>query len=789
MTCGLAWSQSKYLLSGRVFNEEHKTLPGATVFLHPLEKGTVTDAYGNYVFTNLKKGTYRIEIAYIGHKTLIDTIEIYSNKSYSVQLKEGTLNLQEVVVRDHYSDVRKKEESLNVEIVNDDYLKQNMGGSLMNSLERLPGITTIDIGSGQSKPVIRGMGFNRVVVSENGIKHEGQQWGADHGLEVDQYAIDNIEVIKGPASLMYGSDAIGGVIDLKSRKIPALNTIGGKVDLTGKSNNDYIGTSVMLSGRKKDLFATLRATLLEYGDYRVPADSVDIYSYRAPLHENHLRNTAGNEYNFHFTLGIVKPEFFSRFFVSNFFSKSGFFANAHGIEPLNVDTDLHDKSSRDINYPFQQVNHFKINNTSNWYLDNYKFEFDLGFQHNFRQEKNTYTPHGYMPAVFPDTLNFSSDLERQFDKYIYSGNVKVSRQFDENNKVIWGISSEYQSNNISGSGFIIPRFNQISIGTFALGKHSFSENSIIQFGVRYDFGNLKTYEYRDWFKSAVISGADTSWQYLQRAADLDKKISDISWSVGYSYSPEHITLKANIGKSFRLPIAKELAADGVNYHFFRYEVGNEELDPEISYQLDLGGEFSSKKFAIGISPFLNYFTNYIYLNPTAEHDPITSLQIFNYTQSKVLRWGGEAHAHYEFIKNFKLGLIGEYVYSEQLSGAKKGYTLPFSPPASGILSLKYQRGRFYKLVNPYLSVDYRLTAAQKLIVPPEKMTDGYQLLNIGLGSDFNFFHQKASFSLQIQNVLNTKYFNHTSFYRLINVPEAGRNFILNLSLPFLGNIN
>ncbi len=216
------------------------------------------------------------------------------------------MSLQEVVVTDNYAETRKKEESLNIEIVNDDYLKQNLGGSLMTSLERLPGITTIDIGSGQSKPVIRGLGFNRVVVVENNIKHEAQQWGADHGLEIDQYAVDNVEVIKGPASLMYGSDAIGGVIDMKNRKLPAENSFGGTIDLSGKTNNDFLGTSISLYGRKKWFFADVRATFLDYGDYKVPTDSVDIYSYRAALYKNHLRNTAGKEKDLHFSFGIIQ---------------------------------------------------------------------------------------------------------------------------------------------------------------------------------------------------------------------------------------------------------------------------------------------------------------------------------------------------------------------------------------------------------------------------------------------------------------------------------------------------
>jgi len=270
---------------GLVNNEQNKPIAGATILLSPGKKATITNENGVFVFNDLAKGKYIVEISFMGYQTHIDTVLIIKDLKYNIQLHLTALSLQEVVITDNYAEARKKEESLNMEIVNDEYLKQHLGSSLMNSLERLPGVSTIDIGSGQSKPVIRGLGFNRIVVIENNIKHEAQQWGADHGLEIDQYAIDHIEVIKGPASLMFGSDAIGGVIDVKNRKIPAEHSFGGTIDLSGKTNNDFLGTSVSLYGRKKSFFASVRATLLDYGDYKVPTDSVDIYSYRAALYK------------------------------------------------------------------------------------------------------------------------------------------------------------------------------------------------------------------------------------------------------------------------------------------------------------------------------------------------------------------------------------------------------------------------------------------------------------------------------------------------------------------------
>jgi len=785
-----SFGQKYYTLTGQILDEKSKAVAGANVFLLPVSKGVVSDGNGQFAIHGLTKGTYILKITYIGYVSVVDTLIISENKSYTVNLKMAALSLQEVVVTDNQAEKRKKEESLNLEIVNVDYLKQNLGGSLLKTLDRLPGVSSIDIGSGQSKPVIRGLGFNRVVVVENGIKHEAQQWGSDHGLEIDQYAIDHVEVIKGPASLMYGSDAIGGVIDMRNKKIPADSTIGGQIDISGKTNNDFLGTSVSVYGRKKWFFADFRATLLSFGDYKVPADSVDIYSYRAALYKNAMRNTAGNEQNFHLTFGMIGKTFQSRFYISNVNGKGGFFANAHGLEPRNVDVALHDKSNRDLNDPFHEVNHFKIINTSQYFWKRLKFESDLGFQHNYRQEWSQYVNHGYMPAVFPDSMSFNPELELLFDKYVYSGNLKIS--FDKNDKTRFnfGLNSDFQDNRTDGRGFIIPDYKQLNLGAYAVAKYHFSQKSIIQAGLRYDFGYIRTSEYHDWFTSPVINNQDTSFEFLKRADAISRNFSNISWSLGYNYNIEKWSLKTNIGKSFRMPIAKELAANGVNYHHFSYEVGDAELSPEISYQLDAGIEYNSEKFAIGTTPFLNYFSNYIYLNPSSEHDRLygNGNQIYYYTQSKVFRYGAEIHAHYQLIRSLQLGLIAEYVYSVQLSGEKKGFSLPFSPPPSAILNVKYQKQKISFIYNAYFSVDYRLGAAQNHIVPPEEPTDAYQVINFGLGAEVKVKKQMISITFQVQNLLNTKYFNHTSYYRLVNVPEQGRNFVLNISVPFSGKI-
>lgn len=774
---------NNFHLNGKIVDDKNNALQGASILLKPINKGTTSNLKGNYIIDGLKKSKYVIEISFIGYKNLTDTILIEKNTVYNASLTTEILSLQEIVISDNSNEINKKQQSLNVEIVNNTYLKENMGGSLSKSLARLPGVSTMDIGTGQSKPVIRGLGFNRVVVVENGIKHEGQQWGADHGLEIDQFAVDDIEVVKGPSSLMYGSDAIAGVIDVKQNKIPLNNTINANIDLIGKSNNNLLGSSILFSTRKNWFFLNLRATYINYADYKVPTDSVDIYSYKAALYKNQLRNTAGFEKDFHLVFGIIKDKFSSKFFLSSVNSKNGFFANAHGLEPRNVNTQIHDEFNRDILFPYQEFKHYKIINKNKWSFNNLKIEADLGFQNNFRQEWSEYVNHGYMPATFPDSLIFPANLELQFNKNIYSCKIITTYSLSENTNFSAGLNAEYQQNMVDGRGFIIPAFTQTNYGIFALVKQVFSQTHIVQIGIRYDLGNIATESYNDWFLSP--NETNISYSYLQRAEKINRNFSNFTYSLGYNYNLEKIALKINAGKSFRMPIAKELAANGVNYHNFSYEVGNSNIKPEISYQLDAGFEVLNKKFAFGATPFLNYFSNYIYLNPSSQHDRLygNGNQSFYYTESEVLRYGAEIHSHYQLFKNIKLGFIGEYVYSEQLSGEKKGYTIPFSPPTNVLFNVKYSRNSITFVQKPYLSIDYILTATQKNIVPPEEITEGFQLINIRFGGDLKVKNSIVKISMQIQNILNTKYFNHTSYYRLINVPESGRNFIINISIP------
>jgi iron complex outermembrane receptor protein len=266
---------------------------------------------------------------------------------------------------------------------------------------------------------------------------------------------------------------------------------------------------------------------------------------------------------------------------------------------------------------------------------------------------------------------------------------------------------------------------------------------------------------------------------VERSSELRRNFHSLTWSAGLNYATGLWLLKVNAGKSFRVPIPKELGADGINYHIFRYERGNSTLDPEESYQLDAGIGWDNGTFTLQVDPYLNYFPNYIYLNPTADY--VEGLQMYHYTQARVLRYGLEAEMDYIISRHWEADVKGEYLYAEQLSGEKKGYTLPFSTPWSADLSMRY---KFSWHGNGFAELNAHIVGAQNEIVPPEKPTDGHWTLNATVNKQLPIGKNTMKVTLHANNLLNRRYYDHTSYYRLIDVPEPGRNVSLMVGLEF-----
>lgn len=716
-----------------------------------------------------------------------DSVRISAQADSVKRMMRDGVSLKEVVVSGSSNKEIQMKSALNVVRANQKFIEENFSGSLMQTLSRLPGVQAMNVGSGESKPVIRGLGFNRVLVAENGIKHEGQQWGDDHGLEIDQYAIDQAEVIKGPASLTYGSDAIGGVINLKSNTMP-LKKFAGQVNLFGRTNNESIGSSVRLTGRNGKFWYKANATWMDYADYKVPADSIEYYSYWIKLKDQRLRNTAGREMDGNLMLGYAGDRWNTSFRIADVNAKAGFFANAHGLEVRLSDID-YDSSRRDIDLPYHTVNHFWVSNHTDWNWADGMLEGNFAYQNNRQRELAEPVSHGYMPIP-------TNTLERSFTKQTFSANVKAMQQMGKHDLQAGG-NVEYQRNRQGGWGFILPDFEQLTFGVFAMDKWNLSDKLSLTAGARFDRGSVRIHSYHDWYKTPLKASTSDSPMdgtvlqgtvqqgdstYMERSANLRRSYNSFTWSVGVNRMLGDWVLKLNVGKSFRIPIAKELGMDGVNYNIFRYEKGNTSLKPEESYQVDAGIVCEKGVLSMQLTPYLNYFPNYIYLNPTPQYKE--GLQLYYYTQAKVLRWGFEASVSWKILPYLKLDADGEYLYARQLSGDKKGYGLPFSTPWSARAELRYLLPAQNPAKSGFVTLEWQVVGTQDIIVPPEEKTKGHQLLNASIGKKFKLGENQLEITLRGENVLGKRYYDHTSYYRLMGVPEPGRNFSAMVSWNF-----
>lgn len=716
-----------------------------------------------------------------------DSVRISAQADSVKRMMRDGVSLKEVVVSGSSNKEIQMKSALNVVRANQKFIEENFSGSLMQTLSRLPGVQAMNVGSGESKPVIRGLGFNRVLVAENGIKHEGQQWGDDHGLEIDQYAIDQAEVIKGPASLTYGSDAIGGVINLKSNTMP-LKKFAGQVNLFGRTNNESIGSSVRLTGRNGKFWYKANATWMDYADYKVPADSIEYYSYWIKLKDQRLRNTAGREMDGNLMLGYAGDRWNTSFRIADVNAKAGFFANAHGLEVRLSDID-YDSSRRDIDLPYHTVNHFWVSNHTDWNWADGMLEGNFAYQNNRQRELAEPVSHGYMPIP-------TNTLERSFTKQTFSANVKAMQQMGKHDLQAGG-NVEYQRNRQGGWGFILPDFEQLTFGVFAMDKWNLSDKLSLTAGARFDRGSVRIHSYHDWYKTPLKASTSDSPMdgtvlqgtvqqgdstYMERSANLRRSYNSFTWSVGVNRMLGDWVLKLNVGKSFRMPIAKELGMDGVNYNIFRYEKGNTSLKPEESYQVDAGIVCEKGVLSMQLTPYLNYFPNYIYLNPTPQYKE--GLQLYYYTQAKVLRWGFEASVSWKILPYLKLNADGEYLYARQLSGEKKGYGLPFSTPWSARAELRYLLPAQNTAKSGFVALEWQVVGTQDIIVPPEEKTKGHQLLNASIGKKFKLGENQLEITLRGENLLGKRYYDHTSYYRLMGVPEPGRNFSAMVSWNF-----
>jgi iron complex outermembrane recepter protein len=758
---------------GQVYDEDQNPIAGATVILHELNTSTSTDSEGQFEFRNLRDGYYTLLAKSLGYASGAGFIELKDGKAHIVfTLKHTHIELKEVVVNESATGMVQPQQSLNITTANKDFISQSSGITLIQALQRIPGINSMDIGTGVSKPVIRGMGFNRLVVAQHNIKQQGQQWGADHGLEIDMYGIERVEVVKGPSSLLFGSDAIGGALNIRPSVIPQENTTQIELQTVGRSNNDLLGGSAMVAVNNNGKFLRFRASYQDYGDYRVPAEEFVYNTWVMPIPGKRLKNTSGNDLSFSMVSGIRKSWGISTLSVSNFNQSTGFFPASHGIPNPGSLTDP--GHPRKTDYPLQQVNHFNVVSNSNFLLGNNRFEADLGFQQNHRKELNP--PHVHGSGPLPDG---NTELELLLNTF--TANARFHNRRSESNTILIGSTASLQQNKKGGYNFLLPDYGSFEFGLFAISRWNINDVFYWNAGIRGDLAGIRIQQYLEpvWLNQTTIDS------YRERTPQLDRNFFNIAFSGGMSWMiNSDLNLKANLGRSFRNPSAIELGANGLHHGSFRHEMGDTSLTAERAWQLDGGLTFSRKELYMHFSPFLNYFPNFLFLNPSGIFSELPGAgQIYRFQQAEAIHFGGEFYTDWHISHALHTSIGAEAVWGQNL---ENNFPLPFTPPPALLGEISYNWSDLARdLESVKVLVSFRNVASQNRVARNEPATSGYTLVNTGIMSLIKFGNTTLHVSFMVNNLFDKLYKNHLSFYRILELPEPGRNFALSIKANLL----
>ena len=779
-------------LSGTITDKSsHTPLPGATIYLPDLHVGASADAQGHFSIKHLPKGRYLVEVHYIGYAAFTETALIDGATTLNISLSETLIEKNEVVITGVNLATTLKQTPTPVSIVRRDYLDENISTNIIDAIAKLPGVSQLTTGPAISKPFIRGLGYNRVVVVNNDVRQEGQQWGDEHGIEIDDYNVSKVEVLKGPASLVYGSDALAGVVNIVAPGPVPLGHIKGNVAANYLSNNGQIAYHADIAGNQNGFSWSLYGTQKWAHDYQ---NKYDGYVYGSGF----------NNTNFGAAIGLNKSWGSSNLSFTSFNQKLGIVEgerNAEGkfIKPINnngtpdeaVATD-DDFKSYSLGLPRQQINHQKLVWDNNLYLNNgSRLAVTLGYQWNRRQE--------FEDVLAPD----AAGLYLKLNTFNYA--VKYYLPEMKGWQTTFGVNGMQQRNDISSSEeFLIPAYDLFDAGVFVVTSKTFNKLTLSG-GLRFDNRSMK-------IKSLSLGddGKPVNTGGETKFSGFDKDFSNISGSVGFSYAAsDRVTLKLNAARGFRAPNISELAANGVHEGTIKYEYGNNDLKPEVSTQGDAGVEFNSEHVSVAASVFYNHITNFIYsrkLLSAAGNDSVPAVDndegysAFKYQQSTANLYGGEftldIHPHPIDWLHFENTV--SYVRAMSPDATDSTKYLPNIPAGRWLSELK---GRFKKtggvMQNTYVSVGMDMTFAQHDVYSAyqtETPTGGYTLFNAGLGTDFVNKNNKVLFSLHLaaNNLTDVAYQNHLS--RLKYGPEnevtgrtgvfnMGRNFSVKVTIP------
>ena len=607
-------------------------------------------------------------------------------------------------------------------------LKSKASTNIIDAIATIPGVSQVTTGGGISKPVIRGMGYNRVILMADGIRQEGQQWGDEHGIEVDAQTVGSAEILKGPASLMYGSDALAGVIILNPAPFPEPGEIEAGVTSEYQTNSGLAAYSVHQSGNRAGTVWDVRFTDKYAHAFRNAADGL------VPGTQFRERSATGK-------VGLNRDWGFSRLTLGYYHLTPGM---TEGYE--DGETELEGPTGYAVELPFQQVHHYKAVWDNSFILGPGSLKMLIGFQQNRRQEFEEEADEAELDFKL-STMNY--DMRYTTD------------EFADGWRLATGIGGMYQESRNLGEEVLIPAYRLFDAGLFLTTTKNW-EHFTLAGGVRADLRHLSSL-------------------FLEEKFDaFERNFTGLTGSIGVVYSPcSRFNLRANVARGFRAPNLSELASNGVHEGTIRYEKGNNALKPEFSLQGDLGADLQIRKLSLTAALFCNRIDNYIYALRTGV---VTGgYEEYRYDATDALLYGTELSADCHPVHALHLGADFEYV-----RGTFKSDDMPLIPAPKAGAEIKWEithSGR--TLNNCYLSVRTdRHFSQDHYLKGTETATSAYTLVGASAHTDILCKGKcVAQLTLIGDNLTDKVYVDHLSRLKYVGIRNPGRNITLKLEIP------
>ncbi|WP_432672252.1 TonB-dependent receptor [Flavobacterium sp. SM2513] len=722
-----AMAQAQNKISGTVTDAQNLPIPSVSVYAPDIHKSTITDANGYYEINAIPSGKLKISFSSIGFTSQNKTILINQEESkLNLVLEESHFEMDEVIVSTGFSKLQ-SQNVMKVERETVASLKQKGATTLIEGLATIPGVAQVSTGTSIGKPVIRGLTGNRVLVYSQGVRIENQQFGDEHGLGLNSSGVESVEVIKGPASLLYGSDAMGGVLYFNPEKFANSNTFKG--DFSQRLFSNTLGSSSSL-GLKT---STENWKFLARGTYDTHSD------YKTGNNER-VTNSRYNEKDFKTAVGYNNSKFSSVL-------RYNYNELDLGIPEDGIGAQSESKTTL---FPRQGVsNHlFSLNNI--FFFQNSKLEANLGYIANDRSE-------------FEDSDVAVLRMKLKTFNYDLKYHLPVYGKFES----IIGMQGMHQTNANLGEEYLIPNATTNDIGVFGTTNYQWKSN-VIQAGLRYDNRIIRS-------DAQGILGEEGSF------TALDKSFDSFNASLGYKTNlTQNLTTRINVASGFRAPNLAELTSNGVHEGTNRYEVGNANLNTEQNVQTDLNFEYKNSHFEFFVNGFYNHINNYIYTSPTGEVRDENA--IFEYTQDNAQLYGGEIGLHFHPHPLDWLRFESSF---ENVTGKKKnGDYLPLIPANNWNNTIRTEFNIKNWLEKGFATFNVSKTFHQSNVSGFETSTNGYTLVNLGLGGKVKWGKNTFDLNVNANNVFNETYIAHLSRLKTDGVPNIGRNISLGIDFSF-----